>query len=167
MKIIDKKQINKNDLKLFAKWASENFFLFNNKNFYTKLITINKNIEYEENLIEFFLFNKFELNDRYSLEWPIWLKSVRGSDMKKWLRSLFHMFFSDKEKEFDVLFDFLLDLIKYKKRNKKEIEKEYQLALKYNEFIISLRKTEDINYNEWIIFLNKNIYKELKGYIKV
>ncbi len=164
MSVLEFDKMDKIEIQSFNNWVNDNNFLFKNKNFLTSLITINRDIEFEDSLIEFYIYNRFKLESRYSFEWPKWLLNIQGNNEKEWVWNLFVEFFKDKIESFTLLYKFLLLLRKYLDEDEKDFDIEYELALKYAEFIESLRNTGDINYNNWVIYINKNIHTELHGF---
>ena len=123
MKILDKKVLHKSEWKKFQTWIGSKEIIFGD-NFYTHFICINKEKDFEKNLIEFYLYNRFELKNRYLLEWPKWLTSIEGKTINEWLSNLFNEFFQEDKDVFGVLIKFLFDLEIYLKKQGKNIDTE-------------------------------------------
>lgn len=158
MKVINKKEINSQDWKNFISWVDEDKFLFNNKNFFGELFSINKEFLIEESLIEFFLYNYFILENRYSLNWPNWLKEIKGKDLDSYIENLFKKFIKDED-----IFNIYWMIVEYKRMKYKDVEREFELTIEYNKLIKKIRDLKTKNYNELIIYINNYIHKDLKG----
>ena len=164
MNIVDKTKIVKRDWKNFIRWSNEEQFLFSNINFYSGLLSINKEKNVEENLIDFYIYNKFILEDRYDLDFPKKLRDIKGKNIEEWLENLFIYWFQELKDTFLLLLTFLNKLRKYKVSNQKNWELEYDLVKLYWEFSHNLRELKDKEYNNWLIYINENIYFKLKGF---
>lgn len=162
MAILIKREINRKDWKNFIKWINEEKYFFKNKEFFTKLFSLNRNFNLESKLIEFYLYNKFILENRYSFDWPIWLTQKKADNIEKFIKSLFDEFF--KEKELNKLFDVYFEIVKYQQDAEKNVDHEYEIALKYNDIIKKIREKNIDDYNKWIIYINKHIHINLKGF---
>lgn len=162
MQVINKHDINVEDWKSFVEWTKENLFLFKNPNFFGELFSINRDFEIENNLIEFYLFNKFILKDRYSLQWPLWLTNKNAKTINEYIDQLFLEFFKDKEiLEFKNVY---FKIIEYLESDIKDSNIEFNLAINYNKVINELRNSNVESYNKWIVYINKHIHKDLKGF---
>lgn len=135
--------------------------MFGNKNFLGGLFSINNNFDIEKSLIEFYLYNKFILDDRYQLDLPEWLKTKGSKSIEESIELLFEEFF--KEKEWTAFRDFYFKTIDYLKATNVNKDTEYDLSIEYNKFIKDISELEPQNYNQWIRYINKHIYKDLKG----
>ncbi len=158
MQVINKKEINSKDWKDFISWADEGKFLFSNINFLGGLFSINKEYTIEDSLIEFYLYNKFILKDRYVLDWPKWLLNKKTNTLESFIEELFKEFLDS-----EGIFQIYQEIVEYKKMQNKNSEREFELAFEYNKLIKELRENKVKGYNEWIIYINKHIHKDLKG----
>lgn len=162
--IIDRKKINKNDWKNFLKWTNQEKFNFGNPNFYTSLLSINSE-KLEKYLIDFYLYNKVVLEDRYDIEWPNWLLHIEGKTFFEVLEKIFKYWFLELNIYFQKLLIFLKHMQLYKSKGIKNFDIEYKLAEEYWEFQKDLRINKVKNYNEWLLFINKHTHIELKGFM--
>lgn len=163
MKIINKKDIHKKDWKSFVEWSTNGYFLFGDINFYSGFLSINKEDKLEKYLIDFFLYNRFVLGDRYALNWPGWIKEIKGNNIDSWTINLFSIHFDEKEIFLEIL-TFLTNIREYKQYGLKDWDKEYRLAKDHWSLTHKLRKKNIKNYNNWIVYINEHTHTSLKGY---
>ena len=163
MNVIEQNNINKQDWKKFKNWSNKEIMMFGDINFYSGFFSIN-NKKIEKSLIDFYLYNHFVLKDRYDFNWPSFLLNIKETSIDKFISQLFLYFFQKEYKYFEPLQEILKQVHKYKINDEKNYDKEFILLEKYWHFIKSLRNQQYSNYNEWIIYINKRIYKRRKGF---
>lgn len=163
MKINIKKSIKKPDWKSFVSWVNDEQFTFGNENFYTGLLSVNT-FKIDKYIIDFFIYNKFILKNKYELNWPEWLMQSKGKDIFSWIDDLFTIWFKEMANSFKELIPFFKKLREYRLQTEKDYDKEYELVKIYWKFMNRLRNEKAKNYNSWIIYININTYIKMKGY---
>lgn len=163
MNIVNKRKIKKNDWNSFVNWSKKDFFLFGDINFFSGFISINFN-EIEKYLIDFYIYNHFILNDKYSFEWPDWLKNNKSENIEEFINNLFKKRFENDYNIFKTLEKFLWNLRKYIISNENDKNIEYNILKEYWVFIKQLRKIENKNHNEWVVYINERIHIKKKGF---
>ncbi len=163
-KVLDKKLIKKSDWKKFIIWSKKEQYLFRDINFFTKIYSIFSEEFIEENIVDFFIFNKFVLDNKYKLDWPLYLIDNKGNDIYDWIFNLLKNINKDNVDIFKLLINFLKKIRDYKLSSEKNWEKEYKFVVNYWIFIEKIRSRKIINYNSLIMHINKNVHKKMRGY---
>lgn len=166
--MIIKKIIDKKDWKQFIKWTKSNRFLFNDDTFYTNLININNDKKYSKSFWEFYYFNLIHLNNSYTFFEDHLSKEeilIKDKDPIIFFKKIIELEHSNLKNEWNSFFVFLKKLIKYIELEKKDSDIEFDLLQEYGDFINKLVDDKIKNFNQWIIEINKHIYKKQKGFI--
>ncbi|NOQ50096.1 MAG: hypothetical protein GQ557_00325 [Mycoplasmataceae bacterium] len=159
-------KITKTDNKLFISWAKKNPFLFNNPNFLTGLYNINRSKKITKNELEFSFFNRVVLNNKYELGFN--QSFVLNSNSK--LNNYVEQFIFDNLNKSDNFINFIIfynEITKYIiSKEQKDWKREFDLLNIYWKFLDDLEHGTEIDFNNWVIYINKNIYQNQKGFNK-
>ncbi len=155
-------QVIKNEIKEFENWKlSNSLFIINNK-ILTDFVNLEKNVETD--FVEFLIFNKMVLNDKYSEELNDFKINTNSQDLLVNVEEVFKLIYGDDEYEDKFKLIKLIDeYSKITKNNDWNMEVEYDFVKKYwtiqNDFYEKALK----NYNKYLLFLNKLFFEKQKG----
>ncbi len=155
------KQIIENEKKEFENWKLSNFLFITNKEVLTNFVNVENN--FEKNFIEFFLFNKLILNDKYDLDkYGIKIKT-RGNSLMENIKEVFKVIYKEKYEDVFSLLKLIDEFSKTTKEDNWNINTEYEFVKKHwalqNHFYENGMKS----YNNYFLLLNKIFFEKQKG----
>ncbi len=157
------KTISTRDKNEFKKWIKNSSLFFGNDNFITGLVNINLENKLPKNIIEFSLYNHFILKNRYTFDFVKFRELIKNNEITS-MKEIFSFYHGKNlATSFVFFWDFYEDLIKYY-INKSNSKEEYELLELYWEFISVLKNKRIVEFNNWIIYINKNIYLKQIGF---
>lgn len=140
----------KQQKKEIKKWIKDVPLMFNNLNFITELY----NVINWNNQLENFTFEK-ELIGKD-------IETINENVNQK-IKEIIINCFADEQ--IYILFNkFMQSLLSYLKKNSINYEIEYDILGDYTKLIKYLRDNYKKNFNDFLIFINKHIYKVQKGF---
>ena len=152
---------NKNFDSKFKKWRKGQKLIFKD-DMYTQLVnTNNKTITLDKWFVESIVFAVLENIDDFDLS--VWnLDTLKSKKPIPLLKEIFKEF--KQEKNFVDFWPYLEELVKYRENGKKDFDEEYIILNKYWTWVKQLFESNIEGFNNWILIVNKNVYKKQKGY---
>ena len=152
--------INKKDLKGFENWINKNSIFLKNTNFFTTIMNINSNKKYEDFFWDFFIYNNLVLKNKYDFyDFKIIQKNSSIIDIVK---KILENIDSKNPLNNKTFYDFLFSIENYYENKLKEID----VVKKYWLFSDYLYNNYINNFNNWLIFINENLFVKQEAFLQ-